>query len=85
VLARIEREAVVGAFNGSDLRSSTNVLNHRLRAAYQVHRHVTFEHNFYFGRIFNPQDNLDLVPVSFQPLNRDPYMKRFQFDVIYTF
>jgi hypothetical protein len=84
-LVRLEREAVVGPFNGSDFRSSTNLLNHRLHVAYQIHRHVTLEHMFYFGRLFNAQDNLDLVPVSFRPLNQDPYMKRFQFDVIYAF
>jgi len=84
-LSRIEREAVIGAYNFDDLRSSTNVLNHRWRTAYQVHRNVTLEWTLLIGRLFNPQDNLNLVPGPFQPLGKDPYLKRMQFDVIYKF
>lgn len=82
---RVEREAVIGAYNYSDTRASTNLLQHRLRAAYQIHRNVTVENTFFFGRLFNPQDSLSLVPPAFQPLNQDPYLKRLQFDVIYKF
>ena len=32
--SRIEKDAVIGAWNESDLRSSTNVLNHKLSFAY---------------------------------------------------
>ncbi|MGH9789034.1 MAG: putative porin [Candidatus Acidiferrales bacterium] len=84
-LARIEREAVIGAYNFDDLRSSTNVLHHRGRVAYQVHRNVTLEWTLLIGRLFNAQDNLTLVPGPFQPLGKDPYLKRMQFDVIYKF
>jgi hypothetical protein len=84
-LFRIEREAVIGAFNFDDLRSSTNVLNHRIRTSYQVHKSVTLEYTLLVGRLFNPQDNLSLVPAPFQPQGKDPYLKRMQFDVIYKF
>ncbi len=84
-LARIEREAVIGAYNFDDLRSSTNVLHHRVRTAYQAHRNVTLEWTLLVGHLFNPQDNLNLVPASFRPLGKDPYLKRMQFDVIYKF
>ena len=35
---RIEKDAVISAFNESDLRSSTNVLHHKLQLAYHVSR-----------------------------------------------
>ncbi|MFQ5776988.1 MAG: putative porin [Terriglobia bacterium] len=84
-LARIERDAVIGAFNFDDLRAATNVLNHRLEAFYQVHKNVSLNYTLLVGRLFNPQDNLNLVPADFQSRNQDPFLKRMQFDVIYKF
>ncbi|MBI2956449.1 MAG: putative porin [Acidobacteria bacterium] len=84
-LMRVERDAVIGAYSFSDLRASTNVLNHRFHGAYQAHRHVTLEYILFVGRLFNAEDNLSLVPPRFRPLGRDPYLKRMQFDVIYKF
>ncbi|HXE75547.1 MAG TPA: putative porin [Candidatus Xenobia bacterium] len=84
-LMRIEREAVIGAYNFDDLRSATNVLGHRVRTAYQIHRSVTLDYTLLVGRLFNPHDTLNLVPAPFQPQGKDPYLKRMQFDVIYKF
>ncbi len=84
-LFRIEREAVIGAFNFDDLRASTNVLNHRIRTSYQVHKNVTLEYTLLVGRLFHPQDSLSLVPPSFQARGQDPFLKRMQFDVTYKF
>ncbi|MFQ5662823.1 MAG: putative porin [Terriglobia bacterium] len=84
-LMRVERDAVIGAYNYDDLRASTNVINHRLRADYEIHNNVTLEYTLLVGRLFNPQDNLNLVPAAFQPRNQDPFLKRMQFDVIYKF
>lgn len=84
-LIRIERDAVIGSYNFSDARASTNVINHRLHLGYQVHKNVLLDSTLLVGRLFNPQDNLNLVPAAFQPLARDPFLKRMQFDVIYKF
>ncbi|MDA2912573.1 putative porin [Acidobacteriia bacterium AH_259_A11_L15] len=84
-LMRVERDAVIGAYSFSDLRASTNVINHRLRTSYQPHKNVTFDYTLLVGRLFNPQENISLVPAAFQPLARDPFLSRMQFDVIYKF
>lgn len=84
-LMRVEKDAVIGAFRFSDSRASTNVLNHRVRAGYQVHNNVTLDYTLLVGRLFNPQDNLNLVPAAFQPRAEDPFLTRMQFDVIYKF
>jgi len=84
-LIRIEKDAVIGAYSFSDIRASTNVINHRLHSAYQVHKNVTLEYTLLVGRLFNPQDNLSLVPAVLQPVPRDPFLSRMQFDVIYKF
>lgn len=82
---RTEQDAVIGAYSFSDLRASTNILNHRLRAGYQIHKNVVFDYTLFIGRLFNPQENLNLVPVPFRPLGEDPFLHRMQFDVVYKF
>ena len=71
----IEREAVMGAFNASDIRQNSNVSQHRVEAFYQAHKNVQLAFTGYIGRPLNlgstaPPENL---------------LKRLQFDVIYKF
>lgn len=90
---RIEKDAVIGAWNESDLRSSTNVLNHKLNFAYMVHSKVTAQYTAWIGRLANPRANTSLVPSGVRAACtgsdvsncRDPYLKRMQFDVVYKF
>lgn len=90
---RIEKDAVIGAWNGSDLRSSTNVRNHRLQAGYQLKSNLTAQFTVWIGKLANPFSNVSLVPVGVRsactganPLNCvDPYLKRLQFDLSYKF
>lgn len=92
-LVRIEREAVIGAFNESDLRSSTNVRNHRVSFGYQTHHNLQFNYSLWLGKLANPQDNASLVPVSFRgrcssaPFTgcSDSFLKRMQVDLTYKF
>jgi hypothetical protein len=90
---RIEKDAVIGAWNESDLRSSTNVLNHKYSFAYQIMNNVTAQVTGWIGKLANPYDNRDLAvgsdilrcTGSDQSGCRDNYLKRYQFDLIYKF
>src|SRR5581483_3593729 len=66
----IEREAVMSAFNFSDLRQNSNVTQHRMEFAYQALNNIQFAFTGLIGR-----------PLG----STEPYLKRFQFDVIYKF
>ena len=71
----IEREAVLGAFNASDIRQNSNVSQHRVEAFCQAHKNIQLAFIGYIGRPLNfgstaPPENL---------------LKRLQFDVIYKF
>jgi len=72
---RIDRDAVVSAFNFSDIRQATNVANHRLEFYYQAYKNITVGVTGLFGRQL----------VNAQSPNPERYVKRFQFDVIYAF
>jgi Putative porin len=71
----IEREAVMGAFNFSDIRQPSNVTQHRTEVLYQAYNNVTLAFTGFLGRPLNwgkttpPEDIL----------------QRYQFDVIYKF
>jgi hypothetical protein len=90
---RIEKDAVIGAWNGSDLRMSTNVRNHRLQAGYQILSNMTAQFTAWIGQLANPLQNTNLVPSGVRSACTgantqnciDPYLKRLQFDLSYKF
>ena len=71
----IERDAVVAAFNFSDLRQPTNVAEHRIEAYYQAYPHVQVGFTGLIGRQL----------VTAQSLTEERWLKRFQFDTIFGF
>ncbi|HSS97874.1 MAG TPA: putative porin [Terriglobales bacterium] len=72
---RIEREAVVSAFDASDIRQGTNVAQHRIEGAYQAYPNVTLALTTFIGR--------QLVTASAPTEER--WLKRMQFDFNYKF
>ena len=67
---RIEREAVMGAFNFSDIRQSSNVANHRVEVFYQAHKNVHLDFAGLFGRPLGTTER---------------FLKRIQMDIVYKF
>jgi hypothetical protein len=90
---RIEKDAVISAFNESDLRASTNVIDHKLQGAYMFKSNFTGQFTAWIGKLANPLYNVDQVPAGVRSACtganvsncRDPYLKRLQFDLIYKF
>jgi hypothetical protein len=66
----IEREAVLGNFNYSELRQGTNVTEHRVDAFYQFDRNVQLGFTGLIGR-----------PLA----SSEPWLTRLQFDTVYIF
>jgi len=66
----IEREAVLGNFNYSDIRQGTNVSQHRITSFYQM----------------DPSVQLGFTALIGRPLGTtEPWLSRLQFDAIYIF
>jgi hypothetical protein len=87
---RIEKDAVISAFNESDLRASTNVLDHKLQISYMFKNNFAGHFTAFIGRLANPLANSDQVPAGVRASCtgsnvtncRDPYLKRLQLDLI---
>jgi hypothetical protein len=69
----IEREAVLGAYNFSDLRQNSNVSQHRVETFYNMHRNVQLGFTGLFGRPLGSSAPAETI------------LKRLQFDVLYRF
>jgi hypothetical protein len=69
-LIHIEREAVLGAFNFSDLRAPSNVINHRFSFAYQAYKNLTLGYTLLVGRLLGTDES---------------WLKRSQIDAMYSF
>jgi len=71
----IEREAVLSNFDYSDIRQGSNVTEHRAIVIYEVQSNVQLSFTGLFGR-----------PLNFGSTKPpEDFLKRLQFDVIYTF
>jgi hypothetical protein len=71
----IEREAVLSNFDYSDIRQGSNVTEHRAMVLYQFYSNVQLSFTGLFGRPLN-------FGSSKPP---EDYLKRLQFDLIYSF
>jgi len=71
----VEREAVLGAFNYSEIRQATNVSQHKVEAFYQLEDNIQLGFTGFFGR--------PLVTATSTTVENT--LKRLQFDVTYKF
>jgi len=82
---RIEQDAVLAAFNESEMRAGSNLLQNRMLVAYQAQHNVTAQFSGWFGRTLDSNlANAALAP-GLKAGVQEPYVKRFQMDLIYKF
>lgn len=82
---RQEQDAVIGAFNESDQRAPTNVLQHKIYFNWRIKDNVTFGITDWIGRTLNTSLE-NAVRKSGVPVGgHDPYLNRAQFDIVYSF
>jgi hypothetical protein len=92
-LIRLEKDAVIAAFNDSDFTASTNIRTHRLQFGYQVKSNLTLQFTSFIGALANPLMNIAEVPPGVRSkctssnisVCTDLYLKRQQFDLVYKF
>jgi len=82
---RIEQDAVIAAFNESELRAPTNLLQHKLQFQWLPEKNTTFSFTSWIGRSLNRNLQNAALPPGLPAGRLDPYVKRLQADVIYKF
>ncbi|HWR16015.1 MAG TPA: putative porin [Terriglobales bacterium] len=82
---RQEQDSVIASFNESDQRAPTNIIQHTFGLQYKVRNNTTLAFTQWIGRTLNSNlQNRALTP-GLATGDKDPYLKRMQFDVIYSF
>ncbi|HEX4488425.1 MAG TPA: putative porin [Terriglobales bacterium] len=82
---RQEQDAVIASFSESDQRAPTNILQHKLYATWKARPNTTFGYTFWIGRTLNSALEHAALPTGFAPGGVEPWVRRMQFDLMYTF
>jgi hypothetical protein len=83
--ADIDQDAVISQFNESDLRTPTNVKQHRIYANWMIFPNTTAAFTLWHGHTkYTGLQNASLAP-GLTPGAPDPFLNRMQFDLIYKF
>jgi hypothetical protein len=84
---RQEQDSVISSWNESDQRAPTNIVNHRVYALYKLRPNTVLSYTLWVGRTLNPTlQHAALAPgfnTTIAPT--EPWLKRMQFDLIYSF
>ena len=83
--ARQEQDSVIASFNESDQRAPTNILQHRGYVLYKLTKNISANYTLWVGRTLNSNLQHAILAPGKKPGQVEPYLKRMQFDLVYTF
>lgn len=82
---RQEQDSVIASFAESDQRAPTNILQHSIYAQYRARPNVTLAGTLWVGRTLNSNLQNSVRAPGIAAGAVEPYLKRSQFDIIYSF
>lgn len=85
---RQEQDADIASFGESDQRTPTNLLQNRVYALWKLRNNTVGSFTWWRGRVLNSnlENNAALTQKTITtPGTVEPYLNRFQFDLIYSF
>jgi hypothetical protein len=90
---REEQDAAIASFVESDQRAPTNILQNRLYALWKLRSNTLASFTWWHGRALNTNlennvalfNNYSSLPTITKAGEQEPYLNRYQFDLIYTF
>jgi hypothetical protein len=82
---RQEQESVIASFDESDQRAPTNILQHRIYALYKLRSNTVASFTLWHGRTLNTGLLNAVKGPGVAAGATEPYLNRFQFDLIYSF
>ena len=85
---RQEQDSVIASFAESDQRTPTNLIQNKIYALWKVRSNTVASITWWHGRVLNSnlENNAALVQKTVPTAGEaEPYLNRFQFDLIYMF
>ncbi len=82
---RQEQDSILSSFAESDQRAPTNILQHRIYAQWRLRQNVSANWSYWIGRTLNSNLEHSVLATGTVPGAQEPYLRRMQFDLIYSF
>ena len=82
---RQEQDSILSSFAESDQRAPTNILQHRIYAQWRLRQNVLASYSYWIGRTLNSVLENAVLAKGTAVGTEEPYLKRMQFDLIYSF
>jgi hypothetical protein len=82
---RQEQDSILSSFSESDQRAPTNILQHRIYAQWRLRQNVSANYSYWIGRTLNSNLEHSVLATGTVPGTKEPYLRRMQFDLIYSF
>ncbi len=82
---RLEQDAAIASFLESETRAPSNILQNRIYASWKVRSNTVASYNLWIGRTLNSGLQHAILAPGLTPGEVEPYLKRMQFDLIYSF
>jgi hypothetical protein len=82
---REEQDVVIASFVEGDQRAPTNILQNRVYGLWRVRPNTLASFSWYHGRTLNTNLENATLATGVKAGTVEPYLNRYQFDLIYTF
>jgi len=82
---REEQDAIISSFAESEQRAPTNILQHRIYGQWKLRPNTTANFTMWVGRTLNSNLEHAIVAPGTVLGSIEPWLKRLQFDLIYSF
>jgi flagellar motor protein MotB len=82
---RQEQDSILASFAESDQRAPTNILQNRIYAQWRLRQNVLASYTYWIGRTLNGNLEHSVLAPGTVAGTQEPYLRRMQFDLIYSF
>ena len=82
---RQEQDSAISSFLESENRAPSNLLQNRISALWKVQSNTVASYNLWIGRTLNSSLQHATLAPGITPGEQEPYLKRMQFDLLYSF
>jgi hypothetical protein len=82
---RQEQDSVIASFDESDQRAPTNIIQHSFSVNYKIRANTVLGYTQWIGRTLNSNLQGAVLAPGITAGQTEPYLKRMQFDVVYSF
>ena len=82
---RSGQDSILAPFSESEQRAATNIIEHHIFVSWRLRSNTVAAYNAWIGRTLNSNLQHAVLAPGVTPGQTEPFLRRHQFDLIYTF